>query len=192
MLKLRILLLTMTAACGSPSSGGAGGMAGTHGLGGMGGAVAIVCPEVAPGQDEILQPEDRQRMIELCGSDCFPFFGQVRRDSDGCVEPSVDGGLSATCLPIWSGDCTAVDLRLELVDCASNEFLEQDIVIVGGVTECRVNVDDGTVVLTGNTFWPLDEEQWRLCSEAEQRSVLCLEAADSRPRARFNSCIRMH
>lgn len=172
----RILLLIMTAACGSSTSGapgGNGGVAGTGGVGGAGGAVPIVCPEVLPGQDEIGQPEDRQRMIELCGSDCFPFFGEVRRDSDACVSPSVDGRQSATCLPIWSGDCVAVDLRLELVDCASREFLDQDIVVVGGFTECRVHVDNETVVLTGSTFWPLGDEQWRPCSAAEQQSILC-------------------
>ena len=171
MLKPLILLLIVTAACGGSSSGGAGG---AGGLGGMGGTIPIECPDVTTGQDEILEPDDRERMVELCGADCFPFFGEVRRETDGCASPSVDGRLAATCLPIFFGECAAVDLRLELVDCAPNTFLDQDIAVVGGFTECRVHSVDGTIVLTGNTFWPLGEDEWRPCSPDEQQTIFCL------------------
>ncbi len=146
---------------------------GDSGLGGAGGSAQVVCPEVTPGEDEILVPEDRDRMITACGSECFPFFGQVRRDSDDCVDRMVAPGGEALCLPLWTADCRAADLRLEFVGCGSNAILEQPIEIFDGFAECWVHVDDGTIVIVGSNFWPLGEEVWRPCSAAELEGIFC-------------------
>lgn len=140
---------------------------------GAGTSPEVVCPNVSPGEDEISQPSDRDRIDELCGPECYPFYGQVFRESDECLDPDaiLVGGMGL-CLPLWTDDCRANGLRLELLGCAPNQTLDSGSAFNDAVT-CHA-FEDGTLATVGITgLFPLDEERWSECTVAQQEQVFC-------------------